>query len=118
MKALLQQNPQMLNAVLQQLGQSNPQLLQLISQNQEAFIRMINEPDSRSSGGAAGAGGSGGSGSSGGGGGAGGPEGLLGGGGVIQITAQDKEAIERVGSSFYVDFRLCFFITCPLSAFS
>ena len=91
MKALLQQNPNMLNAVLQQIGSSNPQLLQLISQNQEAFIRMINEPDSRS-GSAAAAGGGGG----GGGGGSGsGAEGMLG-SGVIQVTTQDKEAIERV----------------------
>ena len=89
MRALLQSNPNMLNAVLQQIGQSNPQLLNLISQNQEAFIRMINEPEAGEGGG------SGGSGNplaalaaAGGGGG--------GGGGVIQISTQDKEAIERV----------------------
>merc|ERR1712083_1123309 len=50
MKRLLQQNPGMLNALLQNIGQSNPELLQIISQNQEAFIRMINESDDSSSG--------------------------------------------------------------------
>merc|ERR1712012_507400 len=49
MRQLLQRDPNMLNAVLQQLGNSNPELLQLISQNQEAFIRMINEPETGAS---------------------------------------------------------------------
>jgi len=62
--------------------------LQLISQNQEAFIRMINEPEG---GPAAGGGGEGGEG--------GALGGALGGGqGVIQVTPQDKEAIERVSA--------------------
>ena len=95
MKALLQQNPNMLNAVLQQIGSSNPQLLQLISQNQEAFIRMINEPDNSRGGGGGGSAAAGGGGA--GGGSAGGAEGMLG-SGVIQVTSQDKEAIERVSS--------------------
>ena len=82
MKALLQHNPDMLHAVLQQIGQSNPQLLNLISQHQEAFIQMINEPD-----------GEGGSGGSGGGGGEGGE---LANPGMITVSPQDKEAIERV----------------------
>ena len=84
MRQLLQRDPGMLNAVLQQLGQSNPELLQLISQNQEAFIRMINEPDSGAAPGSV-------------------P--TLGGGmggvsedmpGMIQVSQQDKEAIDRV----------------------
>merc|ERR1711874_770442 len=57
MKRLLQQNPGMLNALLQNIGQSNPELLQIISQNQEAFIRMINESDDPASGGSGGRGG-------------------------------------------------------------
>lgn len=103
MKALLQQNPNMLNAVLQQIGSSNPQLLQLISQNQEAFIRMINEPDGSRGGSAASGGGGGGSGSGGG----SGAEGVLG-SGVIQVTTSDKEAIERVSFRESIQLYRCF----------
>ena len=49
MKRLLQQNPSMLSALLQHIGQSNPELLNIISQNRDAFIRMVNEPDGGSS---------------------------------------------------------------------
>ena len=98
MRSLLQQNPDMLNAVLQQIGQSNPQLLNLISQNQEAFIRMINEPEGGSGGGGQGGGPAAG---------AGGAEGLMGGpGSVIQVSSQDKEAIERVRRETFFSFYL------------
>merc|ERR1711899_219957 len=50
-RAVIQQNPNMLSTMLQQIGQSNPQLLQIISQNQEAFIRMINEGEAGEGGG-------------------------------------------------------------------
>merc|ERR1712218_66347 len=76
MKRLLQQNPGMLNA-----------LLQIISQNQEAFIRMINESDDPASGGSGGRGGGRPAASG---------EEHLGESGVIQVSPQDKEAIERL----------------------
>ncbi|CAN8027680.1 unnamed protein product [Ixodes persulcatus] len=86
MRQVIQQNPQLLNAVLQQIGQSNPQLLQLISQNQEAFVRMLNEPSPPP-------GGSGGRTPP--------AAGALGSGAPLevnygQVTPQDKEAIERL----------------------
>ncbi|XP_039628576.1 RAD23 homolog A, nucleotide excision repair protein a [Polypterus senegalus] len=44
MRQVIQQNPALLPALLQQLGSENPQLLQQISQHQELFIQMLNEP--------------------------------------------------------------------------
>jgi len=85
MKRLLQQNPSMLNPLLQHIGESNPELLQRISQNQEAFIRLINEPDEGGSSGGGRVGGN-----------RQGGEDQLGEPGVIQVSPQDKEAIERL----------------------
>lgn len=83
MRHAIQQNPALLPTLLQQLGRENPQLLQQISQHQELFIHMLNEP--------LGEGGEG-------------PEvGELGAAGeegapvnYIQVTPQEKEAIERL----------------------
>lgn len=113
MRAVIQQNPELLNALLQQvcppsyrrqvckkksqqkilpfqIGQTNPALLRLISENQEAFVNMLNEaPES----GGAGAGGA-----------AAAeaadnlvnpPEGIAR-ENVIAVTQQDREAIDRV----------------------
>uniref|UniRef100_A0A4W3H442 UV excision repair protein RAD23 n=1 Tax=Callorhinchus milii TaxID=7868 RepID=A0A4W3H442_CALMI len=81
MRQVIQQNPSLLPTLLQQLGRENPQLLQQISENQEHFIQMLNEPVED----------------------AGESEGELAAVGedpsqnnYIQVTPQEKEAIERV----------------------
>lgn len=49
LKRLVQSNPQMLQAVLTQIGQQQPALLAEINANQEAFLAMMNEPIEESS---------------------------------------------------------------------
>lgn len=88
MRAVIQQNPNLLNTVLQQIGQTNPALLQAISQHQQAFVRMLNEPVSTPTAAAAAA--------------AIAPDEISAENqppqsqNVIQISPQDKEAIERL----------------------
>ncbi|CAI2169516.1 17793_t:CDS:2, partial [Funneliformis geosporum] len=43
LRQLVQQNPNMLQPLLQQIGQSNPQLLQLINSNPNSFMRLLQE---------------------------------------------------------------------------
>lgn len=43
LRQIVQQNPSMLQPLLQQLGQSNPQFLQLINSNPEYFMRLLQE---------------------------------------------------------------------------
>ncbi|KAF9935686.1 hypothetical protein BGZ67_003181 [Mortierella alpina] len=42
-REMVQHNPDLLQPLLIQLGQSNPQMLQLINQNQQAFLQLLNE---------------------------------------------------------------------------
>lgn len=91
MRQLLQQNPQVLSSLMQSIGQSNPQLLELINQNQESFVRMLNEPDNPNVGGSAPTGANP----------AGGQQSNLPPGldnliGHAPMTPQDREAIDRV----------------------
>lgn len=79
MRQVVQQNPSLLSAVLQQLGRENPPLLQQISQHQERFIQMLNEPEGPEVGGELAAAGE-----------EGAPV------NYIQVTPQEKEAIERL----------------------
>eukprot|EP00359_Climacostomum_virens_P010962 CAMPEP_0204902502 /NCGR_PEP_ID=MMETSP1397-20131031/3702_1 /ASSEMBLY_ACC=CAM_ASM_000891 /TAXON_ID=49980 /ORGANISM="Climacostomum Climacostomum virens, Strain Stock W-24" /LENGTH=382 /DNA_ID=CAMNT_0052071017 /DNA_START=403 /DNA_END=1551 /DNA_ORIENTATION=- len=44
LRTMIQQNPSILPSLLQQLQQTNPQLLAMISQNQDAFMSLINDP--------------------------------------------------------------------------
>lgn len=81
LRQLVQQNPALLQPVLQQLGQTNPQLLQLINQNQEAFLQLLMSEDG-AGGLTTGEGGEGGEGM-------GGPQ-------YVHVTPEEKEAIDRL----------------------
>lgn len=43
LRQLVQQQPHMLEPILQQVGAGNPQLAQLIGQNQEQFLQLLSE---------------------------------------------------------------------------
>ncbi|XP_067370364.1 RAD23 homolog A, nucleotide excision repair protein b isoform X2 [Channa argus] len=78
MRQIIQQNPALLPALLQQLGRDNPQLLQQITQHQERFVQMLNEPRGGDTGGEEAEGQAS-------------PH-----TNYIQVTPQEKEAIERL----------------------
>ncbi|CAO2607293.1 UV excision repair protein RAD23 homolog B [Lemmus lemmus] len=96
MPQIIQQNPSLLPALLQRIGQEDPQLLQQIHQHQEHFIQMLNEPVQEAGGQCGGEGGR----SGGDRGGGGGSLGMAIAGSrhmnYIQVTPQEKEPIERL----------------------
>jgi UV excision repair protein RAD23 len=61
-RRLVQTNPQMLSAVLQQIGGQQPELLSAINANQSEFLAMMNEPIAEGTGSGGSGGGSGGGG--------------------------------------------------------
>ncbi|XP_015705127.1 UV excision repair protein RAD23 homolog B isoform X1 [Coturnix japonica] len=87
MRQIIQQNPSLLPTLMQQIGRENPQLLQQISHHQEHFIHMLNEPVTESRQGISGSDDSA-------------SIGIADVGNVhmsyIQVTPQEKEAIERL----------------------
>jgi len=80
LREMVQNNPQLLQTVLEQLGQQNPQLLNMITANQEEFVRFINTPTTEGEGAAAPGGGA--------------PRGAE--QGYITVTQEEKDAIERL----------------------
>ncbi|KAI3851628.1 hypothetical protein MKX03_009008, partial [Papaver bracteatum] len=44
LRAMVQQNPKILQPMLQELGKKNPHLMRLIQEHQADFLRLINEP--------------------------------------------------------------------------
>ncbi|XP_072173315.1 UV excision repair protein RAD23 homolog A-like [Diadema setosum] len=50
LRNVVTRNPDMLNPFLQTLGEQNPELLQVINQHQEEFIALINQPNQPQSG--------------------------------------------------------------------
>jgi UV excision repair protein RAD23 len=77
LRQVVQTNPQLLEPLLQQIGQANPELFQLISTNQQRFLEMLNAPSGIPPA----------------------APGMMPGMGApvqLQVTQQEKEAIERL----------------------
>ncbi|CAG8552794.1 4484_t:CDS:2 [Paraglomus brasilianum] len=71
LRNLVQQNPALLPALLQQIGQANPQLLQLINSNQDTFMQLLQESGGETT--------------------EGGPQPQY-----VQVTQEEKAAIDRL----------------------
>jgi UV excision repair protein RAD23 len=78
LRTLVQQNPAMLEPILQQVAEGNPQLAQMIGQNQEQFLQLLAEDRPQGVGGM-------------------GDQGPLPPGAVpISVTEEERDAIERL----------------------
>ncbi len=103
LRFMVQQNPALLQPILAQLGQANPDLLQLITAHQAEFTELLNEPVNEADlpqqlgrGG-------------GGGGGGGGGRGVV----QIQLTAEEKGAVDRLmGLGFGQQAALEAYLSC------
>jgi UV excision repair protein RAD23 len=80
---MVQANPQILQPMLQELGKQNPALLRLINENQAEFLQLINEAGGEDAEGD-----------------------ILGQLGAmpqsINVTPEEREAIDRVQASFFI----------------
>ena len=72
LRRLVQQQPAMLEPILQQVAEGNPQLAQIISQNSEAFLQLLSEDINLGEGGGAG------------------------GAHVMNVTQEESDAIDRL----------------------
>jgi len=85
-RQIIRTNPQLLQQFIQQMSRSNPEFFRMITENQEGFIRILNEPDASDTAPAAATGG------------AGGPavsrdqEGRV----TLQVTEEERQAIDRL----------------------
>jgi UV excision repair protein RAD23 len=94
---VVQQNPRLIGPLLEQVGQSNPEVFQLISENQEAFTELLQTPLSEAEIMAIAASAEGMEGGEGEDGFAGGAEGgAVDPSTIIQVTEEEKSAIERL----------------------
>jgi len=84
LRQVVAQNPQALEPLLQQIGAANPALMQLIVENQQEFMQMLAGDDFE---GGAGPGQQ-----------------------VIEVTPEEKEAIERVCQAFFFFLFLILFL--------
>eukprot|EP00460_Paracercomonas_marina_P000837 EW704952.1.p1 GENE.EW704952.1~~EW704952.1.p1 ORF type:complete len:150 (+),score=46.75 EW704952.1:33-452(+) len=91
LRAIMQQQPQFIPMLLQQIAQSDPQLAQAVQQNPEAFVRLLQNPQLAGQLLAAAAQGGQGGAQGGQGGGANQPRAI-----TVQLTAEEKKSVDNL----------------------